>query len=107
MAKVVSFISSKGCLSRRCSRRAAQSSHEAAIIRPFPGERQFRMINTIAAHMATLSDAEAEKFLVFHFDVEWGRLTEQGISEQEIEKYVFTTARAVWSRLRRIRVGAA
>jgi hypothetical protein len=65
------------------------------------------MIENIAAHMATLGDVEAEKFLVWHFDVEWGRLTEQGVAENEIEKYVYTTARAVWSRLHKMRAGAA
>jgi hypothetical protein len=79
----------------------------SATIHPFPAVRHVRMIRNIAKHMAHLGDAEAERYLVWHFDVEWGRLIECGVSEEEIETYIFTTPRAIWSLLSKIRAGAA
>jgi hypothetical protein len=79
----------------------------SAIIHAFPAVRHVRMIKNIARYMAQLPDAEAESYLVRHFDVEWGRLIECGVSDEEIEKYIFTTARAIWSLLSKIRAGAA
>jgi len=78
-----------------------------SIVIAFPGPRHRRMVDNLAAHMATLDDVEAEEFLVFHFTVEDRRLTEQGIPDPEIEKYIFETARAIWARLRTIKAGVA
>lgn len=77
------------------------------IVRVFPGARHLRMVDNIAAYMATLDDVKAEEFLISHFEIEDRRLTAQGISDPEIEKYIFTTARAVWSRLRTVKAGVA
>jgi hypothetical protein len=87
---------------------AASDPSHSAEVRAFPGARQLRMIETIAAHMATLGEVEARRFLVFHFEVvELSRLVEQGVSDPEIDRYIFTTARAIWSRVRKIQAGAA
>jgi hypothetical protein len=71
------------------------------VVRPFPGERHLAMVENIARLLNDLSDDAADQFLVEHFDIEWDRLTAQGVSEPEIEKYIFTTARAIWLRLRK------
>ncbi|WP_315747581.1 MULTISPECIES: hypothetical protein [unclassified Bradyrhizobium] len=85
-----------------------QSGHFRGTVRVFPGPRQLRMIECIAAHMATLGELQAREFLVFHFEVvELSRLIDQGISDAEIDSYIFTTARAIWARVRRIQAGAA
>jgi hypothetical protein len=73
----------------------------------FPGNRHNRMINRIAEHMAQLGDLDAEKYLVWHFDVEWDRLTEYGVAEEEIEFHIVVTARAIWSLMYKIQAGAA
>jgi hypothetical protein len=91
---------------RRCPA-ARRPSGNSGIVRAFPGARLVRMVNAIAARMATLDDVKAEEFLVSHFEIEDRRLTAQGIPDPEIEKYIFTTARAVWSRLRTIKAGVA
>ena len=65
------------------------------------------MVRNVARQMASLSDAEAEEYLVWHFDVEWGRLTEYGVAEEEVERYITTTARAIWSLMYKIQQGAA
>jgi hypothetical protein len=84
------------------------SDQHRAEVRVFPGARQLGLIEGIAAYMATLGEVEARNFLVFHFEVvELSRLVEQGISNAEIDSYIFTTARAIWARVRKIQAGAA
>jgi Family of unknown function (DUF6074) len=106
MANVVALTSSKRRLPRRYSQGAAPSLG-GAIVRAFPGDRQLRVVESVAAILATVSDADAEQFMVSHLDVEWGRLEAFGVPENEIERHIFTTARAIWMRMRTIGAGVA
>jgi hypothetical protein len=77
-----------------------------ALIQAFPASRT-KMVQTIAKHLATMSGAKAEEFLIWHFNLEWDRLTRYGMSEQDVESYIGAAARAIWSLLHEIQAGAA
>lgn len=88
-------------------KRTTNKRRRRSSVVPFPGPRQMRMIETIAHHLSTLTDIDAERFMVGHFAIEERRLVEQSVSEPDIDRYIFETARAIWMRLDQIVAGAA
>lgn len=74
-------------------RKAVPSAH----IYAFPSARHRRIVAFIAAEMRKRPSADdAEKFLIEHLDIEWGRLAGLGITDAEIEQHCHAFAKAAW-----------
>lgn len=74
-------------------RKAVPSAH----IYAFPSARHRRIVAFIAAEMRKRPSADdAEKFLIEHLDIEWGRLAGPGITDAEIEQHCHAFAKAAW-----------
>jgi hypothetical protein len=82
---------------KRKRRRGSKSSAPAKMF-AFPPGRHKRIVAFIAAEMRKQRTSdEAEEYLISHLNIEWSRLANLGIAEDQIEKFCRDFAFAAWA----------
>jgi hypothetical protein len=82
---------------RRKRRRRSKNCAPAQIL-AFPPGRHKRIVAFIAAEMRKQQTSdEAEEYLISHLNIEWGRLANIGIAEDQIETFCRDFAFAAWA----------